>query len=91
MPIKSYLAFCAKGRRDELESRLRALHGCQVIPALNRELLVVVTDTPDEAADEALHDAMTRVELLEGLTLVAGLGEASTALVHAEEPGHDPT
>jgi hypothetical protein len=80
MPINSYLAYPVKGRRDALAGALRGLQGCRVIPAVNRDLLVVVTDTTDEAADEALHDALTRVEFLEGLALVAGMGE----------PGADP-
>ena len=78
MPIKSYLAYSGRGRRDELAATLRALGGCQVIPSVNRDLLVLVTDTPDEAADEALQKALARVELLEGLALVAGLGDADT-------------
>lgn len=75
MPIKSYLAYPARDRRDELADVLRALPGCQVIPAVNRDLLVVVTDTPDEAADQALQDALSRVEILQGLALVAGVGD----------------
>jgi hypothetical protein len=78
MPIKSYLAYPVRGRRDELAGALRALAGCQVIPAVNRDLLVVVTDTPDEAADAALQAALARVESLGGLALVAGLGETDT-------------
>lgn len=74
MPINSYLAYPVKGRRDALAETLRALEGCQVIPAVNRDLLVVVTDTPDEVAEEALQGALARLELLEGLALVAGFG-----------------
>ena len=76
MPINSYLAYPVKGRRDALAETLRALEGCQVIPAVNRDLLVVVTDTPDEVAEEALQGALVRMEFLEGLALVAGLGGA---------------
>jgi nitrate reductase NapAB chaperone NapD len=79
MPIKSYLAYSARGRRDALAAALRALPGCEVIPAVNRDLLVVVTDTPDEAAEESLQEALARVELLEGLALVAGTGDAEEA------------
>jgi hypothetical protein len=75
MPIKSYLAYPARGRRDALAGALRGLPGCQVIPALNRDLLVLVTDTSDEAAEEALQATLSRMELLEGLALVAGLGD----------------
>jgi hypothetical protein len=72
MPINSYLAYPLKGQRDALAGTLRALEGCQVIPAVNRDLLVVVTDTPDEGAEEALQGALARMEFLEGLALVAG-------------------
>jgi hypothetical protein len=61
-----------KGRRDALAETLRALEGCQIIPAVNRDLLVVVTDTPDEVAEGALQGALARMEFLEGLALVAG-------------------
>jgi hypothetical protein len=89
MPIKSYLAYPVRGRRDELAAALRTLRGCQVIPAVNRDVLVVVTDTPDEVAEEALQGALARVELLEGLALVAGLAEADTAAVRPQEATYD--
>ena len=75
MPIKSYLAYPVRGRRDELAAALRRLPGCQVVPAVNQELIVLVTDTPDETAEEALETALAAVPALEGLGLVAGLGD----------------
>ena len=77
MPIKSYLAYPVRGRRDELAAALRRLGGCQVFPALNRDVLVLVTDTPHEAADEALQSALTDIAALDGLALVAGIGDAA--------------
>ena len=50
MPIKSYLAYSVTGRRDALARALAALGGCEVIPASNRDVLVLVTDTPDDDA-----------------------------------------
>jgi hypothetical protein len=86
VPIKSYLAYPARGRRDELAAVLRALPGCcRVIPAVNEDLLVVVTDTPDEATEEALQAALARVEGLESLALVAGLGDGSADAPPAQE------
>jgi hypothetical protein len=90
MPIKSYLAYPVRGRRDELAGVLCGLNGCQVIPAVNRDLLVVVTDTPDEAADEALQEALARLELLEGLALVAGLGDVDADPLASREATDDP-
>lgn len=40
MPIKSYLAHAAQGQRDELTRTLRALEGCGIVPALNRDVVV---------------------------------------------------
>jgi hypothetical protein len=77
MPIKSYLAYPTRGRRDDLAEALRELPGCRVIPAVNCDLLVVVTDTPDEAAEEVLQAALAHLEPLEGLALVAGFGDAN--------------
>ena len=73
MPVKSFLAYPVRGRYDELAGALRALRGCEVIPAVNRDLLVVITDTPNEGSDEALREELARLDSLEGLVLVAGL------------------
>jgi hypothetical protein len=85
MPIKSYLAYPVRGRRDEVADAVRALPGCQVIPAVNRDLLVLVTDTPDETSEEALQQALARVEFLEGFALVAGLSLEDTDSVRPQE------
>ena len=90
MPIKSYLAYPARGRRDELVAALGRLDGCHVVPAVNRDLVVLVTDTPHEAADRALQEALTGLPALDGLALVAGIGDAEVDAVGAEEGGRDP-
>ena len=86
MPIKSYLAYPARGRRDELAAALGRLRGCQVVPAVNRELLVLVTDTPDEAAEEALESTLATMPALEGLGLVAGIGDGEIGADPAGPP-----
>ena len=77
MPIKSYLAYPVSGRLDELAAALRRLPGCEVIPAVNRDLLVLVTDSPDEAAEAALGLELAEVPALQALALVAGLGDGA--------------
>jgi hypothetical protein len=77
MPIKSYLAYPVRGRRDELAEALRGLGGCEVFPAVNRDVLVLVTDTPDETVDESLQSALAAIPTLDALALVAGLGDAA--------------
>ena len=91
MPIKSYLAHSAEGRRDELTRMLRALEGCAIVPALNRDVVVLVTDTADEAAERALHDALARIPGLQCLTLVAGLADPDSSEAPSAEEDHDPS
>ena len=82
------------GRRDALARALAALVGCEVIPASNRDVLVLVTDTPDDDAERTLQAALEELPDLQGLTLVAGLDDSETVGKPAittphEEPRHD--
>jgi hypothetical protein len=92
MPIKSYVAYPARGQREALTEALHRLGGCdvacEVFPAENRDLLVVVTDTPDEATEEALQAALARLPALEGLALVAGVGEGEVEAAGHVAAGH---
>jgi hypothetical protein len=90
MPIKSYLAHAADGRRDELARALRWLPGCAVLPATNRDLVVLVTDTPDAAAEQALEDRLGRAPGLQCLTLVAGLADPDSPGAAGVEEDDDP-
>ena len=89
MPIKSYLAYPVRGRSNELTAALRRLGGCQVFPAVNRDVLVLVTDTPHEAADEVLQGALADIPELEALALVAGVGDATLDSEAVPTAGHE--
>ena len=52
MPVFSYLAYPEKGQKAALEKALLALPHCEVMPADNADLLLLVTDTPDEVLME---------------------------------------
>lgn len=47
-------------------------------PATNYDVLVLVTDTPHEAAEQALQAALGALPDLLSLTLVAGAGDHET-------------
>jgi hypothetical protein len=49
-----------------------------VTPATNYDVLVLVTDTPHEAAERALQAALDGLPDLLSLTLVAGAGHHET-------------
>lgn len=72
MPIKSYLAHPHNGKFDELLNDLSGINGCDIIPSTNRELAVLVTDTPSEFEDSKLLSQINELESLKMLSMVSG-------------------
>lgn len=79
VPIKSYIVWPVPGKTSELEDALMEMAGCEVLPAVNQELLLLVTDTPDEAAEKALCSQLESLTTLHCLSLVAGVSEREAA------------
>ncbi|MDK9706006.1 MAG: hypothetical protein OEL83_03045 [Desulforhopalus sp.] len=75
MPIFSYLAIPVGGAKESLRAELASLAHCHVIPAANRDVVVLVTDTPDETTEEALQEALKRLQHLQSLSLAFGYDE----------------
>ncbi len=71
MPVKSYLVYPVPERAAELERTLRAMPECEVIPATNHPLFILITDTPNETAEKALEQRLLMVEGIQCLALVA--------------------
>jgi nitrate reductase NapAB chaperone NapD len=72
MPVFGYLAIPVSGATDTLHHELRSLPYCQVIPADNRELLVLVTDTPDEDTEKELQNTLRGLSSLQSLSMTFG-------------------
>lgn len=83
MPIKSYLAYPAPGRAESVALSLAALHGCDVFPSTNQEMLILVTDTADEPAESCLEEQLQLVPDLHCLALVSGM---EPNLIQIESP-----
>ena len=79
MPIMSYLAYPTPGQKTHLVQSLTALPECRVIPASNQALLVLLTDTLDELAEEHLQTQLEQISSLQCLALVAGFSGADAA------------
>lgn len=75
MIIKSYLAYSVQGQYTELMDELNALPGCEVIPAINREVLILLTESADDKAEEKLSERLQNLKFLQSLTLVSGHNE----------------
>ncbi|WGH76764.1 hypothetical protein P8625_06330 [Tenacibaculum tangerinum] len=72
MPIKSYLAHPHDGKKDELIKALSSLNECEVIPAENKDVLVVVTETETKAEEDILKQKLETIGSLKLLAMVSG-------------------
>ncbi len=72
MPIKSYLAHPQEGKKEALMEALSKIDHCDVIPAENKELLIVVTDTESKTDDEKVKESIEAIKYLKLLALVSG-------------------
>ncbi|MDO9261106.1 MAG: hypothetical protein Q7U08_04110 [Flavobacteriaceae bacterium] len=75
MPIKSYIAHPTEGRRNELIMRLKLLSSCEIIPASNQEIIILITDTFSNQEDQQLYDTLINFPELKHLTLVSGFND----------------
>ncbi len=75
MPIFSYLAMPKENAVDALCAELSALKYCQVIPAENQDVIVLVTDTPDETIEKNLQKTLKNLQSLQSLSLTFGYDE----------------
>ncbi|MFD2726326.1 hypothetical protein [Hyunsoonleella rubra] len=72
MPIKSYLAHPKTGEKQTLIDALSLFNECEIVPATNQDVVVVVTETSDDASDAALKEKIEQIESLKLLALVSG-------------------
>jgi nitrate reductase NapAB chaperone NapD len=72
MPVFSYLAYPKRGAKGQLLKDLAALDYCEATPADNEEILILVTDTPDEDREKALQKKLKILKSLESLGMTFG-------------------
>ena len=72
MPIFSYLAIPTNGAKEALCADLATLSHCEIIVSDNKEVVVVVTDTPDEATEDKLQKSLKNLQSLQSLSLTFG-------------------
>ncbi|MDT7830080.1 hypothetical protein RQM65_15540 [Pricia sp. S334] len=72
MPIKSYLAHPHKGKKRYLEIALSDFKECEVLPAENEEILVVVTETESKKEEDELIAKLEALPSLKLLAMVSG-------------------
>ncbi len=72
MPIFSFLAYPENDMKDELIHDLSTMQYCEVKPSDNKEVLILLTDTPDEETNKALIDSIKDLESLQSLSMTFG-------------------
>lgn len=70
--IQSYVVHPAAGRGAEVTAAFTAIPGCEVFPAENRPVLVLVTETLNRAAQRELEQRLEAVEDVAHMALVSG-------------------
>jgi nitrate reductase NapAB chaperone NapD len=75
MPVFSYIAIPHQGAKERLCAELSELEYCEVVPADNQDVIVLVTDTPDELREQALQQILKGVTSLQSLSLTFGYEE----------------
>ncbi|WP_299215220.1 hypothetical protein [uncultured Aquimarina sp.] len=77
MPIKSYLAHPHIGKKNELAETLSKIDQCEVMPAENKNVIVLVTETDTDQEDEQLKEKLETIPSLKLLALVSGFNTPS--------------
>jgi nitrate reductase NapAB chaperone NapD len=72
MPVKSYLVFPKEGESVNVIEKLSRLKHCEVLPADNREVIVLVTDSDSEKEDERFLETLKSDATIEHVNLIAG-------------------
>ncbi|MDH3272347.1 MAG: chaperone NapD [Gemmatimonadota bacterium] len=72
MPICSYLVLTEPGATTAVADRLERMPRCDVVRAKNRDLLLLVTDTPGLREEETLRSRIEATEGIQALLLTFG-------------------
>ncbi len=72
MPIFSYLAISEPGSFQQLCADLKAMDYCEIVLPKNKEIAVLVTDTPDEETEKRLQSNLKSLKSLQSLSMTFG-------------------
>ena len=72
MPIFSYLAYPNAGAKAQLLKDLSALKHCEAKPAENRDILILLTATPDDDSEKELQRQLKSIDSLQSLGMTFG-------------------
>lgn len=75
MPVLSYLAIPVSGAKSDLLEALNSMQFCEAFPADNQDILVLVTDTPDDTTEKSLQGQLRNLPSLQSLCMTFGCND----------------
>ena len=72
MPVKSYIVIPQSDQKGSLVKDIGRMEGCEIHPAENKEVLVLVTDTESEIDDKELYAKLESNKNIKHISLVSG-------------------
>jgi len=72
VPIFSFIAYPEKNMKEQLIKDLSAMKHCEVKPSENQDVLILLTDTPNEEINKDLIHAIKELESLQSLSMTFG-------------------
>jgi len=72
MPVFSFLVHPEKNMKSQLIQDLSQMKYCDVTPSENQDVLILLTDTPDEEANKELLSAVKALDSLQSLNMTFG-------------------
>lgn len=75
MPVLSYVTIPKSGAKNALLKVLNSMQFCEAFPADNEDVLVLVTDTPDDSCEKELHTQLKNLPAIESLSMTFGYND----------------
>lgn len=72
MPIFSFLAYPKPQMKEQLVQDLSRFEHCDIQVSENEEVLILLTDTPDEETQKKLITAVKAIDALQSLSMAFG-------------------
>ncbi|WP_420322594.1 chaperone NapD [Flagellimonas sp.] len=72
MPIKSYLVHPSEGKKVQLAQQLSKMEHCEVLPAENEEVLILVTETDSKQEEQELKEKLEQISDIKLMAMVSG-------------------
>ncbi len=72
MPVFSYLVYPEQNKKEQLITDLSSIEYCEVSPADNQDVIVLVTDAPDIETDKALQKTIQALDSLQSMSMTFG-------------------